>query len=278
VPDREEKNYFMKLFSIVLLLLTAIASSFGAQQPSQKQAAASDQLGMTCTQILQMSSTDWITHFNGKVNPANGASPGAAASANKSSGETPEAQATLRAIAVYGKCYGARTDRLAASLGKSGKGPLMGVRGNFRDFETALNNFTALALGGAQPPADPVKTALAALYEKQFRYALYQSYEQKPVNQAPPAPKEATAAPATAAAADQKPSATRITDPMTLAKNRFGDLLAALPEDERHEIHAAFGEIFEKGSIGERWKIEIYRYAIYILESPKDTPFSPPPF
>ena len=268
----------MKLLSIAPLLLTAIASSFGAQQPSQKQAAAADQLGMTCAQILQMSSTDWITHFNGKVNPANGASPGAAASANKSSGETPEAQATLRAIAVYGKCYGARTDRLAASLGKSGKGPLMGVRGNFRDFETALKNFTTLALGGAQPPADPVKTAFAALYEKQFRYALYQSYEQKPVNQPPPAPKEATVAPTTAAAADQKPSATRITDPMTLAKNRFGDFLAALPDDERHEIHAAFGEIFEKGSIGERWKIEIYRYAIYILESPKDTPFSPPPF
>ncbi|MGA2844642.1 MAG: hypothetical protein ABSF68_04380 [Candidatus Acidiferrales bacterium] len=268
----------MKLFSIELLLLTAIASGFGAQQPSQKQAAASDQLGMTCAQILQMSSTDWISHFNGKVNSASDASPGGAASANKPSGETPEAQATLRAIAVYGKCYGARTDRLAASLGKSGKGPLMGVRASFRDFETALNNFTALALGGAQTPADPVKTAFAALYEKQFRYAFYQSYEQKPVNQPPPAPKEATVAPATAAAADQKSSATRITDPMTLAKNRFGDFLAALPEDERHEIHAAFGTIFEKGSIGERWKIEIYRYAIYILESPKDTPFSPPPF
>jgi hypothetical protein len=111
----------------------------------------------------------------------------------------------------------------------------MGVRGNFGDFETALKNFTALALGGAQTPADPVKTAFAALYEKQFRYALYQSYEQKPVNQPPPAPKEATVAPTTAAAADQKPSATRITDPMTLAKNRFGDFLAALPEDKRHE-------------------------------------------
>jgi hypothetical protein len=274
VPDREGKNYFMKLLSIAPLLLTAIANSFGAQQPSQKQAAASDRLGMTCAQILQMSSTDWITHFNGKVNPANGA----AANTNKQIGEAQNAQATLRAIAAYGKCYDARTDRLAASLGKSGKGPLMGVRGDFRDFETALKNFTTLALGGAQPPADPVKTAFAALYEKQFRYALYQSYEQKPVNQPPPAPKETIVAPTTAAAADQKPSATRITDPMTLAKNRFGDFLAALPEDKRHEIHAAFGEIFEKGSIGERWKIEVYRYAIYILESPKDTPFSPPPF
>src|ERR1700683_1589736 len=143
----------MKLLSIAPLLLTAIASSFGAQQPSQKQAAASDQLGMTCAQILQMSSTDWISHFNGKVNSASDASPGGAASANKPSGETPEAQATLRAIAVYGKCYGARTDRLAASLGKSGKGPLMGVRASFRDFETALNNFTALALGGTHTPA-----------------------------------------------------------------------------------------------------------------------------
>ncbi len=269
----------MKLFSFVLLLLTGIASSFGAQQPSQKQAAASsDQLGMTCAQILQMSSSDWINHFNGKVNPANGASPGAAAGANKPSGETSNAQATLRAIAAYGKCYDARTDRLAASLGKSGKGPLMGVRGSFRDFETALKNFTALALGAAQPPADAVKTAFAALYEKQFRYALYQSYEQKPVKQPPSASKQVSVAPPTPATVDQKPSAMRVTDPMTLAKNRFGDFLAALPEDERHEIHAAFGQIFEKGPIGERWKIEVYRYAIYILESPKDTPFSPPPF
>jgi hypothetical protein len=272
----------MKLLSVLFLSLTMTCSGFGAQHTTQKQAAAaSDQLGMTCTQILQMSSTDWVTHFNGKVNQAKNADPGAtdrASEMSKTSVETQDLQATLRAIAAYGKCYDARTDRLAASLAKTGKGPLMGVRASFRDFEAALRDFTAISLSVAQPPDDAVKTAYAALYEKQFRYALYQSYEQRLVKQPPPATKDAAVAPADPAAAGQKPSATRITDPMTLAKNRFGDFLAALPEDKRREIHVAFGEIFDKGPIGEQWKIEVYRYAIYILESPKDTPFSPPPF
>ncbi len=155
----------------------------------------------------------------------------------------------------------------------------MGVHANFHDFEAALNNFTAQAFGIAQPPADAVKTAYAALYEKQFRYAFYQSYGQKPVKQT--AANEASAAPADPAAPAtnvQSSSAARITDPMSLAKNRFGELLAALPEDSRHEIHLAFGEIFEKSSIGEQWKLEIYRYAIFILESSKNEPFSSPPF
>ena len=65
---------------------------------------------------------------------------------------------------------------------------------------------------------------------------------------------------------------------MTLAKNRFGELLAAMPEDKRHEIHAAFGQIFERSPIAEQWKLEIYRYAIFLLEPPTGKPFSAPPF
>ena len=159
----------------------------------------------------------------------------------------------------------------------------MGVRANFRDFEATLKNFTAVALGVAQPPDDPVKTAYVALYEKQFRYAFYQSYQQKTVKEHPPAAKDGNSAAAdaetTAVATTAQPaSATRITDPMTLAKNRFGDFLAALPEDKRREVHIAFGQIFEKGSIADQWTLEVYRYAISVLESPNDKPFSPPPF
>jgi hypothetical protein len=246
---------------ILAIWMLAMPGLAFAQRPAQKQTATSDQLGMTCTQILQMSSTDWVAQFNGKVSPGKNANAGAtdrASETSKPSAETPEVRATLRAIAAYGKCYDARTDRLAASLAKTGKGPLMGVRASFRDFEAALKDFTAISLGVAQPPDDAVKTAYAALYEKQFRYALYQSYEQKLVKQPPPAAKDTAVAPADPAAAGQKPSATRITDPMTLAKNRFGDFLAALPEDKRREIHVAFGEIFDKGPIGEQWKVEVY--------------------
>jgi hypothetical protein len=275
----------MKFFAILLLILTVTPGGLRPQHAAQKQASAADQLGMSCTQILQMSSTDWIANF--KASPTKDANPGAdnhGNEAGKPSAETSDSQATLRAIAAYGKCYDARTDRLAASLGKTGKGPLMGVRGNFRDFETALENFTATSLGMAQPPADAVKTAYAALYEKQFRYAFYQSYERYPVKQPLPAAQDATPTAASTAATgpattgQPTASATRITDPMTLAKNRFGDFLAALPEDKRRGVHIAFGEIFEKGSIADQWTLEVYRYAISVLESSKDKPFSPPPF
>jgi hypothetical protein len=276
----------MKLFATLLFFQTMTGTGFHAQHAAQKQAGAADQHGMTCAQVLQMSSTDWIARFNEEASQTTEADPGAenhGSEASKPSAETSNPQATLRAIAAYGKCYDVRTDRLAASLGKSGKAPLMGIRGNFRDFEAALKNFTAIALGVSQPPDDPVKTAYAALYEKQFRYAFYQSYQQKLVKQPPPIAKDAKSAAAGAettatAATGQPASATSITDPMTLAKNRFGDFLAALPADKRREIHVAFGEVFEKGPIADQWKLEVYRYAISVLESPKDKRFSPPPF
>jgi|ERR1700735_957711 len=277
----------MKLFVVLLVFLTITAGGLRAQHPVQRHAAAADQLGMSCPQILQMSSTDWVTHFDERMSQAKSANPGAtdpAGEASKPNAETSDPQAELRAIAAYGRCYDARTDRLAASLGKSGKGPLMGVRANFRDFEAAVKNFSSVALSVAQPPDNSVKTAYAALYEKQFRYALYQSYQQKFVKEPPPIAKDAKPAAVgsetTAASTTGQPaaSATRITDPMTLAKNRFGDFLEALPEDKRREVHIAFGAIFEKGPMADQWKLEVYRYAISILESPKDKPFSPPPF
>jgi hypothetical protein len=277
----------MKFFAILLLILTVTPGGLRAQHAAQKQAGATDQTGMSCAQMLQMSSTDWIAHFREKASQTKDANPGTQnqrSEADNPNAGTSDSQATLRAIAAYGKCYDARTDRLAASLGKTGKGPLMGVRGNFRDFETALENFTATSLGMAQPPADAVKTAYAALYEKQFRYTFYQSYERYPVKQPLPAAQDATPTAASTAATgpattvQPTASATRITDPMTLAKNRFGDFLAALPEEKRREVHIAFGEIFGKGSIADQWTLEVYRYAISVLESPKDKPFSPPPF
>jgi hypothetical protein len=188
----------------------------------------------------------------------------------------------LRGIHRYGACYDARTERLAASLGRQGKGPLMGVRGNFGDFESALKSFTAKALEEAQQsskvPLAPVKTEYAALYEKQFRYAFYQSFSQKLQKHPPSETTGNSGVSPSTSPTDVQSSAKAEADPMTLAKNHFGDLLAAMSEDSRHEIHAAFGQIFERSSIGEQWKLEIYRYAIFLLEPSTDKPFSPPPF
>jgi len=233
-----------------------------AQKRTPAQRVYDGPLELPCAKVLAMPSSDFIAQV-------------VAIDDSSVDGE-------LRGMRRYGACYDARTDRLAASLGKQGKGPLMGARGNFGDFESALKNFTAKALEEAQQsskvPLAPVKTEYAALYEKQFSYAFYQSYSQKLVKHSSSDTKGAgdtsTAAPGTDPKTTAKPDA----DPMTLAKNRFGELLAAMPEDKRHEIHTAFGQIFERSSIGEQWKLEVYRYAIFLLEPPTGKPFSAPPF
>jgi hypothetical protein len=229
---------------ILILLLFPIAATTRPQtHPTSKPDP--DRLGMTCAQILAMTSTDWATHFNDKFSKKAG------------NDEKISAEGTVRALAVYGKCYDARTDRLVAALGKSGKGPLMGARRSLRDFEQGLNDFSAKALDACDPPADGAKKASAALYAKQFRYKFYRSYETRQFH-AEPTPEDVEA--------------------LGLAKNQFGVLLSALPEDQMRGVHAAFGQIFEKSKIAEEWRLEIYRYAISILEPPSATPFSPPPF
>ncbi len=260
----------MQVWAVVSLALSIWSPAVLAQTKAPKVRATApdrDQLGMTCAQILAITSADWVAQFNAKAKDA-----------------APAQQRTLRAIAVYGKCYDARTDRLAASLAKSGAGPLMGARGNLRDLQQALDAFTAKALAASDPPADAIKTANAQLYEKQFRYEFYQSYEKSPVAKpasAAPAPATGTsstsppALPSSSASANSAPDAA---NPVTQAKNHFGELLDALPEDKEHQLHAAFGDIVGRSQMTEATRLEIYRYAIFLLEPPSATPFAPPPF
>jgi hypothetical protein len=223
------------IYAFALVLLSCAAPS---AEPAQKQSPSADRLGLTCAQILQMPSTDWIKKFT---------------SAKDSTEPT-----TIQAISTYGKCYDARTTRLAASLGKSGKGPLMGARGNFGDFEHALNDFSAKALAATDSPAGAEKKAYATLYAKQFRYDFYREYVLKNFSPLPFTPEES--------------------DAFTKAKNRFGELLGLLPEDKMHQLHRAFGEIFAAGGVPDATKLAVYRYSIFLLESPAETPYSPPPF
>jgi hypothetical protein len=226
----------MKLFASISILV--LLCSAAPAQHFQNQSFSADRLGLTCAQILQMTSEEWVKKFN--------------------SAKDATAPGTIQAIVAYGKCYDARTSRLAAALGKSGKGPLMGARANFRDFQHALDDFTAKALASTDPPADDVKKAYAALYGKQFRFEFYRQYEQKNFNPPPLTPEES--------------------DAFTKSKNRFGELLGMLPEDKMHDLHAAFGEIFAAGGVPDATKVAVYRYCIFLLESPAETPFSPPPF
>ena len=224
-------------FSLALVLLSCVASS---ARPIPKQTAPADRLGLTCTQILQISSTDWIKKFTAAKDPTE--------------------PTTIQAISIYGKCYGARTTRLAASLGKSGKGPLMGARGNFSDFDRALDDFTAKALAATDPPADAQKKAYAALYAKQFRYLFYEAYVEHldTRNIFSAVPEDA--------------------GDMGKTKNHFGELLGLLPEDKMHEIHKSFAEVLDKAVVDRDRRLQLYLFAIFLLESPAQTPYSPPPF
>jgi hypothetical protein len=288
--------------AILLAFLLTIFHSSGLAQPQSRQITAPgqrsranqsnqlDQLGMTCAGILQMSSADWVAHFDGAAGEKNTPSPAESTIAPDVSSHAP-AEKTLRAITSYGRCYDARTDRLVASLAKSGKGPLMGARGNFRDFDQALKSFTTKALAESQPPADTMKSAYAALYEKQFRYTFYQSYDVQAAKPSPAdkgivpaAPPAAKPAPVISPAATNAPApATKEVDPFTLAKNHFGELLGDLPDDKMHDLHAAFGEVLVRNSVGANMQLSIYRYAIFLLEPPpvptgSGHPFAAPPF
>jgi hypothetical protein len=280
----------MRRATISLLLLATIPTIVAAQAPSPsrpRQKLDPDRLGMTCAQILKMPSAEWIADFNDKAHVA-----------------TPDASATLsRATAAYGKCYDARTDSLAATLARSGKGPSKTARADFAGFETSLKDFSAKALADAAVPADDEKRAYAALYEKQFRYEFYEEYEAKTAKAVKPA-QAAAKPPASAASsttsAAQPPAATTPAtsnatasaaknattaqerarsdaDPVTMAKNRFGKLLEVLPDDKMHELHRAFGDVIGPHQISEATRLAVYRYAIFLLGS-STTPSSEPPF
>jgi hypothetical protein len=229
----------MRLLSAFVLFLLLAPPGFPQAKPAQTKGGDPDRLGLTCAQILQMTSTAWVAHSAEKAGNAS-------------------VPVAVRAITAYGKCYDARTNQLAASLGKSGRGPLVGATGNFRAFQKALDEFTAKALSVSNKASGTQEAAYAALYEKQFRYEFYQRCEQRITGGRPLTAEEAAE--------------------YSKAKNRFGEFLGLLPEDKAHIIHAAFSQIFDGGPVTDVTKLELYRFAISVLESAQDKPFSSPPF
>jgi hypothetical protein len=260
--------------SAVLLLLNPAFSLAQSRSKSAHKSEA-DHMGMTCAQILQMTSSEWIARVSNTADSLE--------------------DSQLRGIKSYGKCYDERTDRLAGLLARSRKGPSVRARRDFGDLMAALDDFTAKALVDSQPPGDDLKKAYAALYEKEFRCQFYQSYELKasaprhPKTMAPaPAPVPKVAPAANTPAAGVKAPAAPVSE-MTLAKNRFGELLDAMPPDELREMHEAFGKVVELEPIASAQELAIYRYAIFVLEpsaprpgamghAPATKPFAPPPF
>ena len=271
-------------FTILVVFLLALASPLRPQgRPIDASGISRDQLGLSCQQILNWTSTEWIEQFSEKTR----------------NGPADPVDDQRRALAAYGACYDARTDALAASLARRGKGPTKAARADFASFESALKSFTAKALGDARAPSPSAKSEYANLYEKQFRREFYEEYRAKTLMSAPPSPTSAPAnsakpaatadsrrpaAPAAGAKAAPGAPATAEerarsdADPVTQAKNRFGEILDGLPDEQMHELHKAFGEVIEPYSISETTRLQLYRYAIFLLQPPSTKPFGPPPF
>lgn len=266
-----------KLLAVAVLLLLG-ATPRSQEQPQSQAAQNADQLGMTCARVLALPSWDYIAKY-------------VAIDESNLDGQ-------LRGMARYGKCYDARTDSIAAALARARRGPTKAAREDFAAFESALKVFATRALAAVPPVPGTAKEAYANLYEKQFRREFYTQYELK----AAPAAKTSGAvanAPGTArasgtAATAAPPSGSKPpapapqtaderarsdADPVTQAKNHFGKILNALPEEEMHELHAAFGEVIGPHSLNEPMRLAVYRYAIFLLEPPSAAkPFAPPPF
>jgi hypothetical protein len=269
---------------IILGVVPLGAVSAYAQAPSPPHTASrpdADRLGLSCAQILKMTPSDWIDYYGKKTGPL----------------AADRTHDILNANAAYGRCYDARTDALAASLAGSGKGPGKAARAEFASFEAALKEFETTALADTHPAGASGRKSYADLYEKQFRYEFFQEYQVKATKTAnapaPPAKPGASAPAATsgasagarpggASSSSHDPSAEERTrsdaDPVTQAKNRFGKILEALPDDQMHEIHRAFSEVIGPYSISEPMRLAVYHYAIYILQPEGAAAAEPPPF
>lgn len=150
------------IFAASLAFLVMLQPSLAQAQHRHGRAPAvssAAQLGLVCSEVLAMISTDWVKKFQGEE----GSSP----------------QETIRGVDVYGKCYEERTDRIASLLARKRAGPSGNASADFRGFEDAVNAFTQTAIADAQTPPDAVRVAYAHLYQMQFRYQFYREYEQK---------------------------------------------------------------------------------------------------
>ena len=275
---------------LVVILASGAATRARAQAPAHPASRRdADRLGLSCAQILKMTSGDWILYYGKKTGPIAANMP----------------YDILNANAAYGKCYDARTDTLAESLARTGKGPSKVARAEFVAFEADLKDFESKALSDTKPANDSQRKSYADLYEKQFRYEFYQEYQSKATKTARPAAATLKAAPATTApksAASAAPAGITSSapppagasstpheptseeqsrsnaDPVTQAKNRFGKILEELPDDQMHEIHSAFSEVIGAHTISESTRLAVYRYAIDLLEFERPTSTAPPPF
>ena len=135
----------------------------------------------------------------------------------------------------------------------------MGGMGNLHDMQSTLQTFTTQALNAASSGGmfGRIQAAYATLYQKQFTYQFYQQY----VN------------------VDQQDPPVSGPESLNQAKQRLGELISKYPGTQGENLQDAFDQFKQTLSkdVGSRNSMCI-SYAIMILQSPADPPFSKPPF
>lgn len=175
--------------------------------------------------------------------------------------------AIIEAANQYGHCVDKNTQQIYQQMLKTGNYPLMGANGDYRDFTTALKNFTRLALkitatGGSW---DNTQAAYVNLYQKQFKLLFYADY----IN--------------TDNTPDVLLNRLKNTPRPDLKKSKryFEKMMGNIPLEKRSLLLQAFDQLIKSSSFAEQSSIHqeyIYDYAIFILQSPADKPYALPPF
>lgn len=156
----------------------------------------------------------------------------------------------LDGIHRYSDCYQGKLDDTLRQLNASGKGPLMGANGDFRDMQASLQKFTDAGLAAIQ--ADDAHRAYVALYQQQFRNYFYQSYQSQP----------------------KLPKATPVQ--VKVAEAIFEKELNQLPQAA--DLKKLFNDFYSDATNLGMPTVEIYRHAAFVLQKSDSKMSIPAPF
>ncbi len=156
----------------------------------------------------------------------------------------------LDGIKQYSDCYQGKLDDTLRKLNDSGKGPLMGANGDFRDMQSALQAFTDAGLTAIQ--ANDVHRAYVSLYQQQFRNYFYQAYQSP----------------------SKLPKAT--VEQVNVAKAIFENELNTL--SQATDLRKLFNDFYNEATNLGMPTVEIYRHAAFVLQKPDSKITIPAPF
>jgi hypothetical protein len=188
-----------------------------------------------CAAILARSSSEWVE---------------TCASRGDDSPDAIEA-----ALARYGECYDAATERAAERLREVDPAAADEVAACLPALRASLEGFSEYALGAAlnRGTYSRITTARAALYEKQLPRLAYEARGPRRDAATPP----------------ERPAA---------ARARLREILDAAPPRLRRDLEERFEKLRSAAASCRISPAPTDELAIYLLQSPSDPPFAPPPF